>query len=45
MENGGDVTSSILDELHAADIQGDQMEGENVVTRGVIDEVHFWDIQ
>ena len=45
MENESDVSRSIIDELHASDIPGDQMEGQNVVTRGIIDELHSWDIQ
>ena len=39
------VTRSIIDEFHSSDIQGDQMEGENVVTRIIIEELHPWDIQ
>ena len=38
------VTGSMIDEHHSCYIQGDQMEGENVVTRSIIDEVHSWDI-
>ena len=37
MERESGVTSSIIDELHSSDIQGDQMEGENSVTRSIID--------
>ena len=32
MEGESDVTRSIIDDLHSWDIQGDQMEGETVVT-------------
>ena len=32
MEGESGVTGSIIDELHSSDIQGDQMEGERVVT-------------
>ena len=39
------VTRSMIDEHHSLDIQGDQMEGGNVVTRRIIDELHSWDIQ
>ena len=39
------VSRSIIDELHSSDIQGDQMEGENVVTRRIIEDLHSWDIQ
>ena len=35
------VTRSIIDEVHASDIQFHQMEGENSVIRSVIDEIHF----
>ena len=37
MEFGSGVTRSVVDELHFWDIQGDQMEGESVVTRRVND--------
>ena len=40
MEGESDVTRSIIDELHASDIQGDQMEGESGITRSIIDELH-----
>ena len=40
MEGEGDVTGSIRDEFPSSIIQGDQMEGESVVTRSVIDEIH-----
>ena len=36
---------SIIEELHSAEIQRDQMEGESVVTRSINDEIHFCDIQ
>ena len=39
------VTGSIIDEVHAWDIQIDQMEGESGVTRSIIDELHPWDMQ
>ena len=32
MEGEGGVTRSIIDQLHSWDIQGDQMEDEDVVT-------------
>ena len=35
----------MIDELQSWDIQGDQMEGEIVVTRSIIEELHSWDIQ
>ena len=38
------VTRSIIDEFNSSDIQGYQMEGENVVTRSIIEELHSWDI-
>ena len=34
----------VFDELHASDIQGDQMDGESGVTRSIIDELHSSDI-
>ena len=37
-ENG--VSRSINEEIHAWDIQGDQMEGERGVTGSIIDELH-----
>ena len=39
------VSRSIIDEFHSSDIQGDQIEGENVVTRRIIEDLHSWDIQ
>ena len=42
-ESGG--THSIMEELHAWEIKGDQMAGESRVTRSIIDERHSWDIQ
>ena len=35
----------MIHEVHSWDIQGDQMEGENGVTRSIIDELHYLDIQ
>ena len=35
----------MIDELYSWDIQGDQMESENVNNRSIIDELHSWDIQ
>ena len=32
MEGESGITRSIIDELHSWDIQGDQMEGERVVS-------------
>ena len=40
MESESGVTRSIIAELHYWDIQRDQMEGENSVTRITIDELH-----
>ena len=37
MEGGSGVTSSIIDELHSLDIQGDQMKGESGVCQYIID--------
>ena len=37
MERVSGVTRGIIEELHSWDIQGDQMEGENGVTRSIID--------
>ena len=45
MEDENGVTRRIIDELHASDIQGDQMEGESGVTGSIIDEIHSWYIQ
>ena len=44
MEGEIGVTRSDIDELHAWDIQQDQMEGEGGVTRSIIDETHSSDI-
>ena len=33
--------SLIIDELHSADIQADQMEEESSVTVSIIDELHY----
>ena len=41
MEDEIAVTPSIIDELHSWDIQRDQMEGENGVTRSIINKLHF----
>ena len=38
MEDAIGFTRNIIDELHSSDIQRDQMECENVVTRSIIDE-------
>ena len=38
MEDASGFTRNIIDELHSSDIQRDQMECENVVTRSIIDE-------
>ena len=45
MKGESGVSRSIIDELHSADIQGDQTEGESGVTRSIIDELHSSDIQ
>ena len=37
MEGESEVTPSIIDELHSADIQGDKFEGEADVTPSIID--------
>ena len=37
MEAESGVTRSIIDELHAPNIQGDQLAGESDVTRSIID--------
>ena len=39
MEGDSGATQSMNDELHSWDIQGDQMQDENGVTRSIIDEV------
>ena len=44
MEGESGVTRSIIDQLHAWDIRGDQMEGASGVTRRIIDELHSSDI-
>ena len=44
MEGEGDVTRSIIDELHCSDLKGDEIEGENGVIRSINDEVHSSDI-
>ena len=44
MEGGSRVTPSIIDELHFSDIQGDQKERENGVTRSIIDELPCSDL-
>ena len=35
----------MIDEFYSWDIEGDQMEGENVNNPSIIDELHSWDIQ
>ena len=40
MEDQSGVTGSIIDELHAWDIEGDQKEGEGDFTRSIINELH-----
>ena len=37
MDGESGVTRSTIDELHSSDIQGDQIEGGNGVTRSIID--------
>ena len=44
MEDESVATRSIIDELHALDIKGDQIERENGVIRSINDEVHSSDI-
>ena len=45
MDGGSGVSRNIIDQLHSADIQVDEMEGESGFTRSIIDELHSWDIQ
>ena len=45
MEGESGVLRRIIDELHAWNIQGDQMEGESGVTRSIVHELHSSDIQ
>ena len=45
MDGQSDVTRSIIDALHSADIQVDEMEGQSGVTRSIFDELHSSDIQ
>ena len=40
MEGESGVLRRIIDELHAWNIQGDQMEGESGVIRSIIHELH-----
>ena len=40
MEGESGVTRNIIDELHSADIQGDQMEEESGAIGSIIDELH-----
>ena len=40
MEGESGVTRSTIDELHSANIKGDQMEGIGGVTWSIIDEIH-----
>ena len=42
MESESGVTSSIINELHSSDIEGDQTEGESGFTRSIIDQLHSW---
>ena len=44
MEGESGVTTSIIDEIHSSDIQGDQVEGESGVNPSIIDELHSSDI-
>ena len=45
MEGESGDTRSIIDDLHASFIHGDQMEGESGLTRSISDELHFSNIQ
>ena len=45
MESGSGVTRGTFDELHAWDIQGDQMEGESGENRSLIDKLRSSYIQ
>ena len=45
MEGESVVTRSIIDDLHSADIQRDQMEGGSGAARSIIDELHSSDIE
>ena len=40
MEGESGVSRNNIDELHSADIQGDQMQGEGGVIRSIVDELH-----
>ena len=44
MEGEGDVTRSIIDELHSSGLKGDKVEGENDVIRSINNEIHSSDI-
>ena len=44
MKGEGDVTRSIIDEVHSSDMKGNKIEGENGVTRSINNEVHSSDI-
>ena len=45
MEGESGVLRSIIDELHSADMERDQIEGESDVTRSIIYEFHSSNIQ
>ena len=45
MEGEGDVTRSIVDELHSPDVKGDQVEGESGVSGSIPNELHSLHIQ
>ena len=45
MEGKSGVNRSIIDDLHAWDIQQDQMEGGSGVARSIIAEIHSSDME
>ena len=45
MEGETGVTRSIIDDIHAWDIERDQMEGESCVARSIIAELHSSDME
>ena len=45
MEGRSGVTRSIIDDIHAWDIERDQMEGGSCVARSIIAELHSSDME
>ena len=45
MEGESGVTRSIIDDIHAWDIERDQMEGGSCVARSIIAELHSSDME